>query len=127
MRLNYRDAELNGLAEADLQPFYTGAVGPPMGPWSPLVRTAQSSTQNYVEWSSALAGTFTLSTPSAMLPTRNAANASFVVQAQPVPFGTAGFLLSVQAARPQAAASVGPYTTLLVACWCSVRWRCPLG
>ena len=109
MRLNYRDAELNGLAEADLQPFYTAAVGPLTGPWSPLARTAQSSTQNYVEWSSALAGTFILSTPSAMLPTRNAANASFVVQAQPVPFGAAGFSLSVQAARPQAAALVAVY------------------
>ena len=32
-----------------------------------------------------------------------------VVQAQPVPFGTAGFSLSVQAARPQAAASVAVY------------------
>ncbi|GAA3966260.1 hypothetical protein GCM10022407_10710 [Hymenobacter antarcticus] len=109
MRLNYRDAELNGLAEADLQPFYTGAVGPPTGPWSPLARTAQSSTLNFVEWSSAIGGTYTLSTPSAMLPTRNAANASFVVQAQPVPFGAAGFSLSVQATRPQAAASVAVY------------------
>ena len=44
-----------------------------------------------------------------MLPIRNAANTSFVVQAQPMPFGTAGFLLSVQAARPQAAASVAVY------------------
>ena len=109
MRLSYRDAELNGLAEADLQPFYTGAVGPPTGPWIPLARTGQSSTLNFVEWSSAIGGTYTLSTPSAMLPTRNAANASFAVQAQPVPFGAGGFSLAVQATRPQATASVAVF------------------
>ena len=106
LRLGYRDAELNGLAEADLQPFRANQLA---GPWLPVARTGQSTSLNYVESVSVLAGTFTLSTPSAMLPTRNAANASFAVQAQPVPFGAAGFSLSVQATRPQAAASVAVY------------------
>jgi hypothetical protein len=43
-----------------------------------------------------------------MLPTRNAA-ASFAVQAQPVPFGAAGFSLSLQVTKSQPAASVAVY------------------
>jgi len=106
VRLDYRDAELNGLAEADLQLFRAGSLA---GPWLPVVRTAQSTSLNYVEGTAAILGTWTLSTPVAMLPTRGASAASFGVQALPVPFGAAGFALSLQTLRPQPAASVAVY------------------
>ena len=106
VRLDYRDAELNGIAEADLQPYRAGALA---GPWVPIVRTAQNASLNYVEGISNIAGTWTLSSPTAMLPTRNAAASSFAVQALPVPFGATGFSLSVHATRPQPAASVAVY------------------
>lgn len=106
VRLGYRDAELNGLAENDLQLYRAGALA---GPWLPVVRTTQSTTLNYVEGAASIAGTWTLSTPTAILPTRNAAASGFAVQALPVPFGAAGFSLSVQAAKPQPAASVALY------------------
>ncbi|MDO7849831.1 M4 family metallopeptidase [Hymenobacter sp. M29] len=109
VRLGYRDAELNGLNEADLQPFLSNSLAiPAVGPWVPVARTAQSTALNYVEASSPIAGTWTLSTPTAMLPTRNAA-ASFAVQAQPVPFGAAGFSLALQVPRAPRAASVAIY------------------
>jgi Zn-dependent metalloprotease/subtilisin-like proprotein convertase family protein len=106
VRLGYRDAELNGLAEADIQPFRAAALS---GPWLPIVRTAQNTSLNYVEGSGAIAGIWTLSTPVALLPTRNAAATSFAVQAVPVPFGAAGFSLSLQVQRAQRAASVAVY------------------
>ncbi|WP_052732693.1 M4 family metallopeptidase [Hymenobacter terrenus] len=110
IRLGYRDAELNGLAEAALQPFYSNSlILPPAGPWLPVAPTAQHASLNYIEGVGTIAGTWTLSTPVAMLPTRNAAASNFAVQAQPVPFGTAGFSLSVQATRPEPAASVAVY------------------
>jgi subtilisin-like proprotein convertase family protein len=105
VRVGYRDAELNGLVEADLQ-LYRGALA---GPWTPIVRTAQSTTLNYVEGTSSISGTWTLSTPAAILPVRNSAASSFAVQAVPVPFGANGFSLSLQATRPQPAASVAVY------------------
>ncbi|MDO7851412.1 M4 family metallopeptidase [Hymenobacter convexus] len=109
VRLGYRDAELNGLNEADLQPFLSNSLTiPAVGPWVPVARTTQSTTLNYVEASSPIAGTWTLSTPTAMLPTRNAA-AGFAVQAQPVPFGEAGFSLALQVTRAPRAASVAIY------------------
>ncbi|WP_210518851.1 M4 family metallopeptidase [Hymenobacter terricola] len=106
VRLNYRDAELNGLAESSLQPFRAGTLA---GPWTPIAASAQSTSLNYVEGVSAISGTWTLSTPAAILPTRSAASAGFIVQAQPVPFGAAGFSLSVQAARSLPTASVAVY------------------
>ena len=105
VRLAYRDAELNGLAETDLQPFRAPTLA---GPWTAIARTAQSTTLNYVDGSGPIAGIWTLSTPTAMLPTRSAAT-SFAVQALPVPFGAAGFALSVQAPYAQRAASVAVY------------------
>jgi len=105
VRQGYRAAELNGLAETDLQPFRAGALA---GPWLPIARTAQSTALHYVEGNSAITGTWTLSTPAAMLPTRSAA-AGFAVQAQPVPFGPAGFSLSLQVLKSQPAASVAVY------------------
>ncbi|WP_410779761.1 M4 family metallopeptidase [Hymenobacter negativus] len=105
VRVGYRDAELNGLAEADLQ-LYRGSLS---GPWTPIVRTAQNTSLNYVEGASSISGTWTLSTPTAILPVRNPAAGSFAVQALPVPFGANGFSLSLQATRPQPAASVAVY------------------
>jgi bacillolysin len=105
VRVSYRDAELNGLAESDLQ-LYRGALA---GPWTPIVRTAQNAGLNYVEGTSSISGTWTLSTPAAILPVRNAAAGSFAVQAVPVPFGAAGFSLSLQTSRPQPVASVAVY------------------
>ncbi len=106
VRLSYRDAELNGLAETDLQPFRAGSLA---GPWVAIARTAQNTTLNYVEGTGDIAGTWTLSTPAAMLPTRTAATANFAVQALPVPFGAAGFALSLQTPLARRAASVAVY------------------
>lgn len=110
VRLAYRDAELNNLAEADLQPFSSNPLAVPLV-WQPLVRTGQDASLNYVECSALLSGgfTFTLSTPTAMLPTRAAAPTGFAAQAQPVPFGAAGFSLALQVTRPQPSASVAVY------------------
>ncbi|GAA4035152.1 hypothetical protein GCM10022409_19690 [Hymenobacter glaciei] len=105
VRQSYRDAELNNLAEADLQPYRAGTLA---GPWLPQARTLQNTSLNYVESTGSIQGIWTLSTPTAMLPTRNAAT-SFSVQAAPVPFGASGFSLSVQALRPERAASVAVY------------------
>ena len=105
VRQSYRDAELNGLAKTALQPYRAGTLA---GPWTPVAATAQSTSLNYVEGVGAISGIWTLSTPTAMLPTRNAA-ASFSVQAAPVPFGAAGFSLAVQALQPQRNASVAVY------------------
>ncbi|WP_460504132.1 hypothetical protein, partial [Hymenobacter agri] len=69
VRQSYRDAELNGLAKADLQPYYAGSLA---GPWAAAPRTAQSASPNYVEATGSVQGIWTLSTPVAMLPTRNA-------------------------------------------------------
>ena len=106
VRLGFRSAELNGLTESSLQLFRAGAL---VGPWVPVPVTGQNSSLNYVEGASAISGTWTLSTSSAMLPTRSAASAGFIVQAQPVPFGAAGFALTLQAARSLPTASVAVY------------------
>ena len=106
MRLGYRDAELNSLAETDLQPYRAGTLA---GPWLPLARTLQNTSSNYVESTGTIQGIWTLSTPTAMLPTRGAAATSFSVQAVPVPFGAAGFSLALQVQRPQHSATVAVY------------------
>jgi len=106
LRVGYRDAELNGLPEATLQLYRAGSLA---GPWTPVVATVQNATQNYVEGIFSISGTWTLSNPTAMLPTRNASASSFAVQAVPVPFGPNGFSLSLQTTRPQPAASVAMY------------------
>ncbi|MCI1186962.1 M4 family metallopeptidase [Hymenobacter sp. DH14] len=106
VRQSYRDAELNGLANTSLQPYRAGTLA---GPWVPVAATAQNPSLNYVEGSGSILGIWTLSTPTAMLPTRNATAAGFSVQAVPVPFGAGGFSLALQALRPQHSASVAVY------------------
>ncbi|GAC1599972.1 MAG: hypothetical protein NVS3B25_27330 [Hymenobacter sp.] len=106
VRLGYRAAELNGLPEADLQPFRAGALA---GPWLPIARTAQSMGLHFVECTAAIAGTWTLSTAGAMLPARAGTPAGLGVMALPVPFGTTGFALTLHATRPQPAAVVALY------------------
>ncbi|MBF9140874.1 M4 family metallopeptidase [Hymenobacter properus] len=114
LRLSYRDAELNGLSETDVQPFAAAAImSPPIqapaSGWAPYARTGQSTVLNYVEFVGPVQATWTLSTPAAMLPTRSAAATSFGVQAQPVPFGEAGFSLALQVTKAPRAASVALY------------------
>ena len=106
VRQSYRDAELNGLAKTALQPYRAGTLA---GPWVPVAATAQNTSLNYVEGSGSILGIWTLSTPTAMLPTRSATAASFAVQAVPVPFGAAGFALALQVPGPQRSASVAVY------------------
>ena len=103
VRQSYRDAELNGLAKTDLQPYRAATLA---GPWVSVAATAQSTSLNYVEGTGTIQGIWTLSTPAAMLPTRNAA-ASFAVQAVPVPFGAAGFALAVAVGAFAAAQCLG--------------------
>ena len=112
MRMSYRDEELNGLNEADLQPYSASSSGaglPPVASWQPKARIGQNAALNYVDYFGPVYSYWTLSTPTAMLPTRNATAARFSVQAHPVPFGAAGFSLSVQALRPQRSASIAVY------------------
>ncbi|GAB3572372.1 M4 family metallopeptidase [Hymenobacter daeguensis] len=106
VRVGYRDAELNGLAEASLQLYRAGSLA---GPWTPVAASGQNTTLNYVEGPANISGTWTLSTPAAILPVRSAAASSFAVQAMPVPFGATGFALALQTSRPQPAASVAVY------------------
>jgi bacillolysin len=105
LRLAYRDAELNSIPEADLQVFRAPGLA---GPWQPLVRSSQDTNLNWVQSAgfNDLTGTYTLSSPAAMLPARNASASGVLVLAQPVPFGAAGFSLILQAIRPEPAAQV---------------------
>ncbi|MFD2720479.1 M4 family metallopeptidase [Hymenobacter monticola] len=114
MRLSYRDAELNGLNEADLQPFAAAAITSapiqaPTSGWTPYARTGQSSALNYVDFGGPVQATWTLSTPAAMLPTRSAVATNFGVQALPVPFGADGFSLALQVTKAPRVASVALY------------------
>ena len=106
VRLGYRVAELNGLPETDLQPYRAATLA---GPWVGIARTAQNTALHYVEGTGYIVGTWALSTPTAILPTRPAGTANFAVQAVPVPFGATGFALSLQTPLAHRAASVAVY------------------